>query len=425
MLELKKREDQFLNEAVYFGTHESGVKVYIMPKAGYNKKYAIFMTKYGSVDTEFETEGEKIKIPDGTAHFLEHKMFDMPDGSDAFLNFSKYGANANAFTSFSVTAYHFSSTDNFKENLKNLVEFVETPCFTQKSVDKEQGIIGQEIKMYLDDPNWRVFFNCLDSMYHNNTVKLDIAGSVESISTIDEKVLNDIYSYFYHPENMVLFISGDVEPSEMADYLDTIFKKCDKGSEIKRNYPEEPEGVLRKFVSQRLSVSVPLFAIGFKDNEKCESGKEFLAREIKTEILLNMLFSKVSPIYKKLYESSLINESFNSDFSYSDTYSFVLLEGESNEPKKVYDSIMEEIKGFKLTEELYECAKNMLWGKFVRMFNSTDKVGYNFSIGYLNNIDYFDYKDIFNEVTFFDVEERFKKLFTEEMCVLSIIEGDN
>lgn len=424
MMNLEKKHDDFLNESMYYARHESGVKVFIMPKSGYKKKYAIFATKYGSVDTQFETNGKLIKIPDGTAHFLEHKMFDMPDGSDAFLKFSQMGANANAFTSFSLTAYYFSATENFEKNLENLIEFVQTPCFTQKSIEKEQGIIGQEIKMYDDDPNWRVFFNALEAMYKNNTVKLDIAGTCESIATIDSDVLNDIYSVFYHPSNMILFVSGDVCEKEIAQLIDKKLKKCDKESQIVRMYPEEPNEVSKKFVTQKLSVAIPLFVIAFKDNELDISGDEMIKKEIEMQILINMLFSKCSPLYKKLYEKGIINESFGAEYSINERYAHTLIEGESKKPNEVYDEITAYLESVKLLQNDYEIAKNSVWGGFVRMFNSTEAVGYNFAIGILNGMDYFNYKNIFESVTFEDVLKRFKKHFTSDNAVLSTVVGE-
>lgn len=424
MLDLKRKYDEFLSETIFYGTHESGVRVYIMPKSGYKKKYAIFATKYGSVDTEFDIGSKHVKIPDGTAHFLEHKMFDMPDGSDAFAKFSKLGANANAFTSFALTAYYFSATENFEKSLENLIEFVQTPCFTQKSIDKEQGIIGQEIKMYDDDPNWRVFFNALDAMYKNNTIKIDIAGTCESIKTIDSTVLNDIYSVFYHPSNMILFVAGDVCEKEIADLIKSKLKKTEKIAPVTRKYPTEQNEINKSFIKQKLSVAVPLFAIGFKDNETNITGDEMIKKEIETQILIGMLFSKSSPLYKKMYEASIINDSFGAQYSINERYSYTLIEGESKNAKAVYDNIIDYIKDAKLSLEDYKAARNSVWGGFVKMFNSTEAVGYNFAIGILNGMDYFNYKPIFESVTFEDVKKRFEKHFTKENSVLSVVEGE-
>lgn len=424
MLKLEKKYDEFLDETMYFTTHESGVRVYIMPKSGYKKKYAIFATKYGSVDTQFDIARKRVKIPDGTAHFLEHKMFDMPDGSDAFAKFSQMGANANAFTSFALTAYYFSATENFEDNLKNLIEFVQTPCFTQKSIEKEQGIIGQEIKMYDDDPNWRVFFNALDAMYKENTVKIDIAGTCETIATIDSNVLNDIYSFFYHPSNMILLVAGDVDEKEISDLIDKQLKKTEKSCDIKRMYPKEPDEVNKHFVKQKLSVAIPLFVIGFKDNDTNLSGSQMIRKEIEMQILISMLFSKCSLLYKNMYESGIINDSFGAEYSINERYAHTLIEGESKNPQEVYDEIIKYIKTAKLDKEDFEIAKSNVWGGFVRMFNTTEAVGYNFAIGILNGMDYFEYRPIFESVTFEDIQNRFKKHFVKENSVLSVVVGN-
>lgn len=420
-MNLEKRYDKFLDETIYHTTHSSGVEIYIMPKVGYSKSFAMFATKYGSIDTEFDIDGKKVEIPDGTAHFLEHKMFDMPDGTDAFSKFGLLGANANAYTSFSVTAYYFSATQNFEENLENLIEFVQTPHFTEKSIQKEQGIIGQEIKMYDDDPNWRVFFNALGAMYSKNTVRLDIAGTVESIATIDKKVLDDIYSVFYHPSNMVLFISGDVDEEKIARLVDEKLKTTDELSKIVRKYPSEPGEIREAYVEQKLSVAVPLFSIGFKDSDIGFAGDELIKKEIETQILINMLFSKSAPLYKKLYEKELINESFGAEFSACEQFAHSFVEGESKKPKEVYNIIINELENLNFSEEDYVTGKNALWGEYIKMFNSTEAAGRNLTVGYLNGVDYLNYREIFEKVTFEDVRKRAEKHFKKENSVLSVV----
>ena len=423
MINLVKKHDEFLDETVYSGVHDSGVSVYIIPKKGYSKCFAMFAAKYGSIDTEFDIGERHVKIPDGTAHFLEHKMFDMPDGSDAFSKFGPLGANANAFTSFSETAYYFTSTQNFEKNLVNLIEFVQTPYFINKSVQKEQGIIGQEIKMYDDDPNWRVFFNALSAMYSKNTVKIDIAGTVESIAEIDENVLNDIYSVFYHPSNMILLIAGDVDAKKISDLADKTLKSTKELAPIVRKYPKEPNEVAKSYVEQKLSVAVPLFAIGFKDNDLDVSGNAMIKKEIETQILVNMLFSKSSPIYKKLYEALLINDSFSAEYSVCGQFGHTIIEGESKEPKQVYDIITEELESGVLCEEDYNIARNAVWGDFIKMFNSAESEGRSLITGYLNGVDYLNYRNVFDTVTFEDVKKRAERHFRKDTSVLSVIKA--
>ena len=256
-MELKIQKNELIGEELYYGVHSSGLKVYIIPKKDYSKNYAIFGTHYGSVDSEFIVPGESeiTKVPDGIAHYLEHKMFDQPDGSNVFDKFSQYGANANAFTSFNMTAYLFSSASYFDENLKTLMDYVQSPYFTKESVRKEQGIIGQEIRMYDDSGDWKVFFNLLSCLYNNNPVKKDIAGTVESISHITDEYLYKCYNTFYNLSNMTIVIAGDVEPYSIANIIDASVKKNEPFSEdIKRINQYETKHNNKESFEQTLSI---------------------------------------------------------------------------------------------------------------------------------------------------------------------------
>ena len=245
--------DKQTGESVFYKKHESGLNIYIMPRSGYSSSYAIFGTKYGSVDSEFVVPGEEsvTKVPDGIAHYLEHKMFDQPDGNNVFDKFSKFGGEANAFTSFNMTAYLFSCTENFEENLETLMDYVQSPYFTKESVEKEQGIIGQEIRMYDDNAPWRVFFNFLGLLYQNNPVKLDIAGTVESIAEIDYELLYKCYNTFYNLSNMTLFVTGDFDTEKTLAIIEKNIKNnVPFSEEIKRIYPDEPKAVAGKYKEQ-------------------------------------------------------------------------------------------------------------------------------------------------------------------------------
>ena len=242
---MQKISDKATKESVFYKKHESGLDIYIMPRAGYKSSYALFGTKYGSCDSEFVIPGDSAptKVPDGIAHYLEHKMFDQPDGSNVFDRFSKYGGEANAFTSFNMTAYLFSATDNFNENLETLMDYVQSPYFTEESVEKERGIIGQEIKMYDDNAPWRVFFNFLGLLYQNHPVKLDIAGTCESIAKIDSGLLSKCYNTFYNLSNMTLFVTGDLDVDKTLAVIEKNIRNKEPIGEIKRIYPEEPKAV--------------------------------------------------------------------------------------------------------------------------------------------------------------------------------------
>ena len=220
-MKLNKKTNSLTGETLYYGTHSSGLDIYIMPKEGYSGSYAIFGTKYGSVDSKFIVPGEKevTEVPDGIAHYLEHKMFDQPDGSNVFDKFSRYGGNANAFTSFNITAYLFSATSNVEENLKALLDYVQSPYFTEESVQKEQGIIGQEIRMYDDSGDWKLFFNFIGCLYNDNPVKKEIAGTVESISEITADYLYKCYNTFYNLSNMAIVVAGNVDAEKILQAL--------------------------------------------------------------------------------------------------------------------------------------------------------------------------------------------------------------
>ncbi len=414
-------------EVLYHKKHSSGLNIYIMPRKDYSSSYAIFGTKYGSVDSEFIVPGEDevTKVPDGIAHYLEHKLFDQPDGTNVFDSFSRFGGNANAFTSFNMTAYLFSSTSDFSENLKILMDYVQKPYFTAESVQKEQGIIGQEINMYDDSPGWRVFFNLLGCLYQKNPVKIDIAGTVDSISKIDEKILYKCYDTFYNLSNMTLFVTGDFDVCEVLNVIEgSIIKSNPFNEEIKRIYPEEPKEIASKKKEINLSVAMPMFMIGFKDNDCGFGGDKLLKKTIETDILIKMFFSKSSPLYEKLYNSNLITPSFGAEFSPQTDYGYTAIEGESNDPQRVYDIIIEYIDNLRengLSEEDFIRAKNSVWGKYIRSYNNIEDFAHQFLQDSFMDINYFNYYDVYKTVTFDDVQTRFLSHFDKNFSAISIV----
>lgn len=424
-MKLTKRENKRTGEVIFCGRHTSGLDIYIMPKKGYSQNYAIFGTKYGSVDSEFIVPGEKniTKVPDGIAHYLEHKMFDMPDGSNVFDKFAKYGGNANAFTSFNMTAYLFSATEHVYENLAVLLDYVQRPYFTPESVQKEQGIIGQEIKMYDDSASWRVFFNLLGCLYHNNPVKLDIAGTVDSISKITSDYLYKCYNTFYNLSNMMLFVTGDLDVDKTVSVIENnILKNEPFSEEIKRIYPEEPKTVYKKSFRQKLSVSKPLFIIGYKDTDVGFSGEKLLKKIIEMNILTTILFGKSSKIYKALYEEGLINQSFGAEYNPQIDYGFTAIEGESENPERVYEIIKNMLADTEINEDDFNRMKKVIWGDYIRSFDDIEEFAHTFMTMNFVGIDYFDYYKTYNDVTFEDVVNRFKSHFNDEFCALSIVE---
>lgn len=426
---MEKIVNDILREEVYYEKLQNGLDVYFMPKRGFTKKYAILATNYGSNDLEFIPIGEekKIRVNEGIAHFLEHKMFEQPDGGDAFDKFSKLGVNANAFTNFTMTAYLFSATENFYESLEHLIDYVQTPYFTDENVEKEKGIIAQEIKMYNDDADWNVYFNCLKAMYVNYPARIDIAGTVDSIYKITKEELYKCYNTFYNPGNMALFVVGDLDVEKVID----VTKKSnnydvDKLSKsIERFYPEEPKSVKEKEVIEKFPISMPMFNIGFKDSNVGLKGKELLRKEIVTDILVGMLFKKGSKLYEDLYMQGLINENFGAGFSSQVDYAFSIIAGDSKEPKKVKDIIIEYIENSKkegLSKEEFERTKKKKIGSFIKCFDSINFIANSFISYVFKDINILDYLDVIKDITFDEVEERLKEHFKEEYCVISIVE---
>ena len=426
---MDKIVNDILNEEMYYEKLENGLDVYFMPKKGFTKKYAVLATNYGSNELEFVPigENEKIRVNEGIAHFLEHKMFEQPDGGNAFDKFSKWGASANAFTNFTMTAYLFSCTKNFYESLEHLIDYVQTPYFTDENVEKEKGIIEQEIKMYNDDPDWNVYFNCLKALYVNYPVRVDIAGTVDSIYKITKEELYKCYNTFYNPGNMALFVVGDLEVDKVMD----VVKKSnnydvDKLShKIEKFYPNEPKEVNQKEVVAKFPISMPMFNIAFKDDNVGIKGNELLKKEIATEILIDIIFKKGSRLYEDLYMSGLINENFGAGFSSQIDYAFTIIGGDSNNPREVKNKILEYVEKYKkegLDEKEFERIKKKKIGNFLKYFDSVNFIANNFISYKFKDINLLDYLDVLKSIEFSEVEKRLHNHLKEEYCVISIVE---
>lgn len=413
-------EDKRLNEKVYYTHHKSGLDIYIEPKQGYSSQYAIFGTKYGSIDNQFMVDGEKLTVPHGIAHYLEHKLFESEDG-DAFSRFAKTGASANAYTSFDRTCYLFSSTTKFEESLEILLDFVQHPYFTKETVQKEQGIIGQEIKMYEDAPDWRVLFNLLSALYHTHPVAIDIAGTVETISHITPELLYKCYETFYNLSNMVLCVAGDVDPETIIDIADKTLKPS-KEQTVSSLFDEEPNTIVKSRVEQKLSVSIPLFDIGFKDIPK--EGEEGAKDEALTEILLEACFGDSSDLYQKLYNSSLINSDFSTEFFSGRSFSSVIIGGSSHNPDEVLKEVLNEIEHIKkdgLSKDDFESAKRAVYGRYTSSYDSVDNVANNLAGCRFMGIKPFDAVEAVANADYESAKKRFETLFDKNRCAMSVI----
>lgn len=420
MADFKVIEDKRLNEKVLYTRHKSGLDIYIAPKKGYSSQYAIFGTKYGSIDNTFMVDGEKLTVPHGIAHYLEHKLFESEDG-DAFSRFAKTGASANAYTSFDRTCYLFSSTSKFLESLEILLDFVQHPYFTEKTVQKEQGIIGQEIKMYDDAPDWRVLFNLLGALYHTHPVKIDIAGTVETISHITPELLYKCYNTFYNLSNMVLCVAGDVDTDEIIKTADKVLKPA-KEQTVSSLFENEPKNIVKSRVEQKLSVSIPLFDIGFKDEPS--EGHEGAVREALTEILLEAVFGDSSPLYRRLYDKGLINSDFSTEYFSGRSFASVIIGGTSHDPETVEKEVLREVENLKklgLPKEAFESAKRAVYGRYTSLYDSVENVANSLAGCRFQNVKPFDTIEAAANADYNSAAERFNALFDNDHCAMSII----
>ncbi|MDQ0972663.1 putative Zn-dependent peptidase [Neobacillus niacini] len=410
-----------LQEELYHEKLANGLNVYILPKKGFNKTYATFTTKYGSVDNNFVPLGkeEYVKVPDGIAHFLEHKLFEKEDG-DVFQQFSKQGASANAFTSFTRTAYLFSSTSDVEKNLETLVDFVQDPYFSEKTVEKEKGIIGQEITMYDDNPDWRLYFGLIQNLYQNHPVKIDIAGTIESISHITKDLLYECYNTFYHPSNMLLFIVGPVDPKKFMDQV--------RENQAKKNYKEMPE-IKRKFEDEPLQTGQPKQVlemnvqtskclIGMKALHVDQTGPELLKNELTMNVLLDLLFGKSSENYNQLYNEGLIDETFSYDYTQEQGFGFAMVGGDTENPDKLADELKNMLfqakNGTTFTEEQLDRAKKKKIGAFLRAVNSPEYIANQFTRYAFNDMNLFDVVPTLEKITMNDIKTMASEVISEE-----------
>lgn len=398
-----------INEQYYSYTHPSGLTVLLYPMEGYSSAYALYATKYGSIDRVFKTDLDKdfITVPDGIAHYLEHKMFEQEDGTDAFELYAETGAAANAYTAFDKTAYLFSCSGNFERSLEILLDFVNAPYFTKENVEKEQGIIGQEIRMYDDNGQWRVFFNLFKCLYHVHPIKIDIAGTVESIAQIDKDLLCQCYNTFYNPANMVIAISGNFDVESAKKVIDEHIR-LKEALHIQRGTYDEPDTIAQTEEEIQLEVSLPLFSIGYK--MKPLDGIEHLKAALQCEVVNEILVGGGSDLYRSLYDSGLISAgNIYGEVVSGNGFFSVVIGGESRDPKQVYSMIKEEISRLKqegIPKELYEATKKKLYGKILRAFNNVQAVATNMMESCFSDTDIYDQIELTAQLTYEEVTEK-------------------
>lgn len=424
-------ENLKVKEKLYIEKLENGLTVMVIPKPGIQKKYMIWGTNYGSNDSEFIVPGEeeKTKVPNGVAHFLEHKLFEQENGTNSLDVLTALGVNANAYTTNDHTAYLFESTDNFYPAMDELMDYVQHPYFTDENVEKEKGIIGQEIMMYDDYPDWRVYLNAMQAMYHNNPIKIDITGTIETIGKINKEILYKCYKTFYNPSNMVLVISGDFEPEKIIGEVKKRLIENQNQGEIKRIDPEEPETIVQELIEQRLEVSQPLYTIGIKDmiNKKSMgNSKEIVKKHISIEILLNLLIGRSSELYKELYNKGIIYGQPSLDYEFGKTYAHVLITGQSKEPETLYNEFKEKVKEMKkkgISKGDFQRIKKMIYGGYVKEYNDVQDIARMFLADYFKGINSFDYIEEIEGINVEYLNQVLNDVFKEEKMVLSIVKS--
>ena len=420
-------ENLKIKEKLYIEKLENGLTVMIIPKANTKKKYIMWGVNFGSIDNNFidPKTKQEVKIPDGVAHFLEHKMFEQANGTNSLDALSSIGVDPNAYTTNDYTTYLYECNDHFYEALDEFMDYVQNPYYTDENVEKEKGIISQEIKMYDDHPFWQVYMNAMKCLYKNNPVKIDIAGTVESISEISKETLYTCYNSFYTPSNMLMVISGDFVPEDLIKEIKKRLIKKDNISEIKRIYPEEPEEINEKTKTVTMDVNNPLFVIAFKDTV-LENKEELVKKHIAIEILLYMLMGKSSKLYQKLYKEGLIIAQPDLDYEFSKEYAHITISGQSNKPEKLTEEFKKELKNLKengIDENIFNRIKKKIYGNYVMEFNDVSDIAKMFMGDYFKGINSFDYLENHKQVTKEYAEEILKEIFDESKMILSIVKG--
>ena len=403
-----------LKETLYHEKMANGLQVYLLPKMGFEKTYGLFSTKFGAIDTTFIplNKDEMIKVEDGIAHFLEHKMFDMSDG-DASEKFAKLGASTNAFTSSSRTAYLFSTTSNEYACIELLLDFVQKLEITPESVEKEKGIIGQEIKMYDDDPDWQVYFGSIQNLYQQHPVAVDIAGTVETVNRTDKDMLELCYNTFYHPSNMMIFVVGNIDPDKA---MATIKENQDKKNfslvnPIVLKKVNEPKEIKTKEKVLTMDVEMNKIIVSIKVNEILENPKDKIKRELALNLLFDLLFSKSAKLYNDWLNQGIINDSFSASFTQERDYAFIQIGCDCNDYETLKEKLLDLIKDFdtiKIDQEDFNRIKKKNIGLFINMFNSPESIANLFSRYYFEGTNAFDLVDEVAKLEIDDIYDVFK-----------------
>ena len=419
---MKKLDFSQVGEQMYHEKLENGLNVFVFPKPDFQKGYAFFATNYGGMDMRFCLNGEWHDTPAGVAHYLEHKMFDTEEGN-ALQDLAANGASPNAFTSSAITGYYFDSTEKFEENLRILLSFVSIPYFTKESVDKEQGIIGQEIGMIEDNPDWKVYTNLMAALYKNHPIRVSVAGSVESISHITAETLYACHKAFYDPANMVLCVAGDVDPAHICDVAREILPK-QAGPIAAKDYGEkESDRAAQNLIEQKMEVSTPIFQLGYKGDAP-KRGEEGLRQELVAELALEALAGTSSPLYARLYREGLINQNFGCGYEGYPGCAFLSMGGESKDPHAVGMAVAEEVARIGregIDGKLWQRLKKGVYGNKVRGLNSFENLCVGQAQAFFAGTHFLNFAQLFSTIRKEEAEELIAGWMTRERTALSIV----
>ncbi|MBN1442105.1 MAG: insulinase family protein [Planctomycetes bacterium] len=424
-IEIERLESPTLREEVFQVRLPSGLQVYLCPKPGFQKKYACYSTFYGSVDNDFLVAGgERTRVPDGIAHFLEHTLFETEEGNVSDL-FAANGAYNNASTSFTTTTYLFAASDRFFDNLKLLLSFVETPAFREEKVEKERGIIEQEIKGYDDSVDWVIYRTTLENLFQRHPIRIDIAGTAESIAGIDVPTLEACYRSFYHPANMSLFAVGDIDRSEFFDcVLGASRRSVPGGCVSERFFPDEPEEVACAHRRLSMEVAVPKILAGFKETRVPILGEAYVQRELVSEMALEICFGRSTDTFRELYERQLILDDFSASYSAGAGIGYALVGGDTPDPDRLEKILLErlsELRDHPLPPADFEREKRKFIGTFIRSFNSLEYLAANYTYFRFHGYDLFRTIDLLSRVTREMVLDRIRDLLEPERMSIAVV----
>ncbi len=419
---MKEQYYENLDARLVRHTLKNGLEIIINPRPGFTRKLAYFATDYGSIHRKFTLDGKEMEAPQGVAHYLEHKMFDLP-GRDVAAEFSAMGAVENAFTSYDMTAYYFSCTERFPDCLRLLLEFVSTPYFTEETVEKERGIIGQEIGMTDDTPDSRMFDNLMAAMYENHPVKEPILGTRETIARITPQVLYDCHRAFYRPDNMVLCVVGDVDPEEVVKIAEEVLPESLPAGEPAQRSWEENMAVLQPETTLSMEVSMPMFQLGFKC-EPLGRGEEAVRQELMADLAAEALFGESSQLYLDLYQQGIIDSSFGGGFEMVEGMAMLTCSGDSDDPAAVREAIFsygEKIIREGISKDHFERIKRSALGRRIRDLDSFSSTCFRLCAYHMSGFDYFHFPQLYQSISQSELQQFLSRVITRERCSLSVV----